>query len=184
VAALLLACGSEPDVAAPSEPASVEIDPTEIAGLYEVEGTTTVLATGDEREIAGKVILAMEGDRYTSTFSLTTTFPAPEGGTRITDVIGKGEGIIEGNVIKGTAETQLMMGALPGIDPKFPYLPRTFGATIASTTVATIAGDGTITVEIQSEQAGDQDYPPTRTTLRGARVDPRALRPPGAPPVE
>jgi hypothetical protein len=73
VAALLLACGSEPDVAAPSEPASVEIDPTEIAGLYEVEGTTTVLATGDEREIAGKVILAMEGDRYTSTFSLTTT---------------------------------------------------------------------------------------------------------------
>lgn len=183
-AALLLACGPEPDVATPPESTAARAEPVPIAGLYEVVGSTTVLATGDEREISGKVILATEGDRYTSTFSLRTMFPARDGGMRHTDVIGKGEGIIEGSVIKGNAETQLMMAAVHGIDPKFPFLPRTFGPRIASTTVATIEPDGTITIEIQSKQAGDQVYPPTRTTLRGARVDPRTLRPAGAPVIE
>jgi hypothetical protein len=184
LAALLLACGSEPDVATPPEPTRAAGESTPIAGLYEVKGSTTVLSTGDERAISGKVILAREGDRYTSTFSLHTIFPASDGGMRHTDVTGKGEGIIEGNVIRGNAETQLMMAAVHGIDSKFPFLPRTFGPRIASTTVATIEPDGTITIEIQSKQAGDQVYPPTRTTLRGARVDPRTLRPAGAPVIE
>ncbi len=57
-------------------------------------------------------------------------FPTPDG-SRNTDVIGKGEGTVDGSTLKGTAETQLVMATVSGIDPKFPYLPRVIGARIS-----------------------------------------------------
>jgi hypothetical protein len=41
---------------------------------------------------------------------------------------------------------------------------------IASNTVATVATDGTLSIEIESQPATGVEYAPTRTTLHGSRV--------------
>jgi hypothetical protein len=159
-----LACGSEP--AQVEEP--VEVAP--IAGMYEVHGDTVALETGHKREIAGTVILADEGASYTATFNLTTTYPGAEEALPA-EVIGKGEGSIEGRTLRGTAQTQLVMATVPGVDPGFAFVPRMVSTRIISTTTTTIAADGTVTIEIENQPAaGEESYAPTRTTLRGSRI--------------
>ena len=66
---LALACGAgDTEVAE-----QTEVLP--IAGMYEVTGVTVALESGHRREIAGTVILAENGDQYTATFHLNTTYP-------------------------------------------------------------------------------------------------------------
>jgi hypothetical protein len=165
-AAALVACGSEPDVAAPA-PGEGKIT---IAGLYEVEGVTVEIASGDERRISGTVILSQEGDRYLSSYSLETLYPGPDGPLS-TEVIGNGEGTVEGDLMRGTAQTQLVVAKVPGVDPGFAFAPRQVSARIVSTTLGRVLADGTISVEIESKGAASDAYTPTRTTLRGRRAD-------------
>jgi len=179
VAGLLAAvgCGSGEQTEAPGEP----IQAVPISGRYEVRGTTVALESGHKREIAGTIILAAEENLYTATFNLVTTYPGAEEALPA-EVIGKGEGTIQGRKLSGTAQTQLVMATVPGVDPGFAFIPRMVSTRIQSTTVATVAADGTVTVQIDSTSAPGESYPPTRTTLRGSRssaagLDSVALRP-------
>ncbi len=142
---------------------------TSIAGLYEVTGLTTELETGDQRKIAGTVILSQQGDRYTSTFSLRTMFPTPSGPLPA-EVIGKGEGTIEGATLEGAAVTQVVMSTVRGIDPAFAFVPRRVSQRILSSTAVEISPDGRVQIEIQSQPAEGAMYAPTTTTLMGALV--------------
>ena len=85
-------------------------------------------------------------------------------------MIGKGEGQVEGRTLKGTAHTQLVMATVPGVDPGFAFIPRLVSTRIRSNTVATVAADGTVTIEIENQPESGEQYAPTRTTLRGTRV--------------
>jgi hypothetical protein len=163
-----LACGpGAEDGAGGAEPAEAPAVP--IAGMYEVSGVTVTAATGDERAISGSVILAEDGARYTATFNLTTTYPGAEEALPA-EVIGKGEGTIDGRTLLGTAQTQLVMATVPGVDPGFAYIPRLVSTRIVSDSVTTIARDGTVHIEIENSPAEGEDYASTRTTLRGRRV--------------
>jgi len=152
-----------------------------IAGMYEVEGTTVEEATGNRRKISGTVILAEAGENYTATFHLSTEFPA-EGGVLPAEVIGKGEGIIDGRTLRGTAATQIVITTVPGIDPAFAFIPRTTTTRIQSSSIATLGTDGSVTIEIENAAAAGERYAPTRTTLRGSRVG-DAIAAAGLPPV-
>ena len=166
---LVSACGAGDN----GEPeAGVEAVP--ISGMYEVTGVTVEQESGHRREIAGTVILAADGDTYTATFNLNTTYPGADQALPA-EVIGKGEGKIEGRTLRGRAETQLVMATVPGIDPGFAYVPRMVSARIASNTTATIAVDGTLSIEIENEPAPGSEYAPTRTTLHGSRVSSAGL---------
>ncbi len=143
--------------------------PPSLSGMYRVKGTTTVIGTGMEREIKGTVILAQEGTRYTATFSLATSFPSETGPIQA-DIIGKGEGRVDGTSLQGTAETQLVMASVPGIDSAFAFVPRIVGPRIVSTANGERTEDGILLIEIESIPAEGEDYLPTRTTLRGTRV--------------
>lgn len=169
----LLACGGEPPSPATPQvgaPAAERFPPT-FSGTYRVEGVTTVEATGGQREISGTVILSQEGNRYTTTFSLETAFPTKEG-TIQAQVIGKGEGRVEGTTLRGTTETQIVMASVPGVDSGFAFVPRHVGPRIVSKTTGERFEDGTIVIEIESQPAEGEDYAPTRTTLRGRPIDP------------
>ena len=166
---ILIACGSEPDVAAPP-PAQAQEIPS-IAGTYRVTGFTVEKETGNQREISGTVIMSQEGDHYTSTFNLTTLFPTPDGALK-SDVIGKGEGTIKGRILQGTATTQIVMAQVPGVDAKFAFIPRFVGPRLVSTTAGRLGEDGLLTVEIESDPAQGEDYAPTRTTVSGVRIAP------------
>ncbi|MFQ5417197.1 MAG: hypothetical protein ACE5FL_09150 [Myxococcota bacterium] len=148
------------------------VEPTPIAGMYEVSGTTVESTTGDRREISGSVILAEDGATYTATFHLNTGFPA--GDSMLTaDVIGKGSGTIDGRELRGVAETQLVISTVPGIDPAFAFIPRTTTTRLVSNSTTTIAANGEVVIEIENEPAEGETYASTRTTLRGRRVSAR-----------
>jgi hypothetical protein len=169
VSLLAIACGSgetgEGEEAAEALP---------IAGMYEVTGVTVARESGHKREIAGTVILAADGERYTATFNLNTTYPGADQALPA-EVIGKGEGRIEGRTLRGRAETQLVMATVPGIDPGFAFVPRMISTRVASSTTATVSAEGYVSIEIESEAAAGEEYTPTRTTLHGARISSAGL---------
>ena len=109
-AALLAACGSEVQTAAPVAAAG----PVQLAGTYQVRGSTRVVGAAETREIEGTVILAQEGDAYTATFNLQTLYPA-EGGPVTAEVIGRGDGTIAGRSLEGSARTQILASRVQGL---------------------------------------------------------------------
>jgi len=165
VLVLSLGCGAGEESALTGEP----IEAVPISGRYEVRGVTVAVESGHKREIAGTIIMAVEGASYISTFNLNTTYPGAEEALPA-EVIGKGEGQVDGRTLKGTAHTQLVMATVPGVDPGFAFIPRMVSTRIRSTTVATVAADGTVSIEIENQPEAGEQYAPTRTTLRGSRV--------------
>ncbi len=163
-----LACGGDsaetPDVAA-------AVDPEPISGLYEVSGVTQALdGPGDKRRIAGTVVLKQDGDSYTASFKLDTTFPGQSEPLQA-DVIGSGEGTIDGRTLTGTTQTQLVVSTVPGIDTDFAFIPRIVGARVESTAVTEIAPDGSVVINLENQPAeGETDYIATKTRLTGKRV--------------
>jgi hypothetical protein len=178
-AALLVsaACERGPQPAA-EESAAAEAPP--IAGRYEVAGTTVDTDTGNEREIAGTVNLFDEGETYSANFHLTTVVESADG-VLPADVIGNGSGTIEGRTLSGSAETQLVISTIPGIDPAFAYIPRTTTTRLVSKSVTTIAADGSLLILIENTGAAGEIYTPTRTTLRGLRTEAPHIAEGGAP---
>jgi hypothetical protein len=168
--ALIGASACQP--AAENEVAEETVEPTPIAGRYEVSGTTVESATGDRREISGTVILAVDGSNYTATFHLNTAFPAGDGELPA-EIIGMGSGLIDERELRGIAETQLVISTVPGIDPAFAFIPRTTTTRIVSNSTTQIAANGEVSIEIQNEPAKGETYAPTRTTLSGRRVGAR-----------
>jgi hypothetical protein len=158
-----LACGQG------DRPAAAPQEAVPISGRYDVKGGTVDLEGGHRREIAGQVVLTETGGAYTATFHLNTTYPGAEEALPA-EVIGSGEGTVEGRTLRGTAETQLVMATVPGVDPGFAYVPRMVSTRIQSTTLASVADDGTVSIEIENRPAPGEDYAPTKTTLKGRRV--------------
>jgi hypothetical protein len=167
--ALTFACGTAEE-SAPTEAAGEAVSQgAPISGMYNVSGTTTETASGHQRKLSGTIILAEEGPRYTATFNLTTTYPGGDESLPA-EVIGKGEGTVEGRTLKGTSHTQLVVATVPGVDPGFAYIPRMVSTRIVSTSVTKIAPDGSVQIELSNQPEGDEDYSPTRTVLTGKRV--------------
>ena len=161
---LVLGCGGQD-----AEVAGEEIEAVPIPGRYDVRGTTVAIESGHKREIAGTIILSEEDGRYTATFDLATTYPGAEAALPA-QVIGKGEGTIQGRTLRGTAQTQLVMASVPGVDPGFAFIRPQVSTRLISNTVATIAADGNLSIQIENQPAEGEDYAPTRTTLHGSRV--------------
>ncbi len=166
---LLPGCGDPPDSSPALEGEGGPATEISVSGTYYVDGLTVEESSGVEREISGSVILVETEGEYTATFHLSTVFPAPGGAVR-SDVIGNGQGLLEGGLLEGTAETQIVAAAIPGVDPKFAFIPRTVSTRIVSTTVGRIEDDGTLTIEIVSVPAEGETYVATRTSLRGSRI--------------
>lgn len=168
--ALAVACSGEPG----PEPGGEVTQPIE--GRYEVSGETVTGATGDSRYISGTIVImrSEDGSGYTATFELDTICPGAEEALPC-DVIGKGEGRIEGRVLSGEAETQLVMTTVPGVQPDFALVPRALSARVVSESWASVERDGSVSIEIANRGAPGESYASTRTTLRGTRVSAAGL---------
>lgn len=139
------------------------------SGHYHVKGTTTEKASHATRALAGTVVLVQQGDHYTATFDLETKFPTVDGPVNA-QVIGKGEGKVDGRTATGSAETQLVLAEVPNVDPGFAFLQPTAGPRLVSKAVAKLKADGTLTIEIDNEAAPGEKYAATHTTLTGQRM--------------
>jgi hypothetical protein len=139
------------------------------AGTYDVKGVTVDQKSGDTRVIEGHVVLTRKNGVYAAAAELETQFPT-HGGPMRTDVIGTGEGRLDGNVLKGTAHTQLVIQTVPGVDTNFAFIPREVGPRLESSWTARLESDGTLVVELANRGGEGEVYSPTRTTLKGRRV--------------
>lgn len=160
---LLPACGPSEVSAPPPD------EKPEISGMYRVRGLTTVIGTNQSREISGTVILVQNGSSYTATFDLKTNYPGPDGALRA-DVIGTGEGRIEGSSLKGSTQTQILASRVPGLDPGFTLVPHSFGVRVVSNAEGTIKSDGSLEFHLENRGAKGEAYIPTRTSVTGVRV--------------
>jgi hypothetical protein len=143
----------------------------DVSGAYRVSGKTIEKGTTNSRSLDGTIILVQEGNGYTATFDLQTELPTPEGATAHAQVVGKGDGTVKGTALQGTATTQIVWAAVPGVDSQFAYVPKRFGPRLSSESKAQLQADGTLLIEIDSKGVGDSEYRPTHTTLRGVRVN-------------
>lgn len=163
----LLALGCTLLAAEPARAADAAADP--FSGTYDVVGTTVDSRSGDSRRIQGHVVLTRKNGRYQAASELSTDFPT-HGGPLHTDVIGTGDGELQGEALAGTAKTQLVIQTVPGVDTNFAFIPRTVGPRIVSTWKAHLDADGTLIVELVNKGEEGEEYRPTTTTLRGKRV--------------
>jgi hypothetical protein len=165
-ALLGIACG---DATPPETPADAGAQAAPLSGTYRVAGTTVDKATGTKRDVSGTIVVKAEADAYTTTFSLNTTLR--EGGEpQKAELIGHGQGTVAGRALTGTAETQLIVALVPGVDAAFGMLPRAATSRILNRSEATIEPDGSVQIEIESAPAPGEEYSPTHTTLRGERI--------------
>lgn len=170
-----LACSPEREVAAPGPVSDA------LSGTYFVQGVTTPVGSEEGRPIEGTLILVEEADgSYSSSFHLRSTYPGPDGSVE-SEVVGTGQGLVQGRSLVGTAETQILTAAFPGVDAKFPFLPRQYGPRVVSTTFAEVEENGSVSIEIQTHAAEGQDYAATTTRMKGERARPTGVA--GFPPV-
>jgi hypothetical protein len=154
-------------VAAETTPEAGAPDPW--SGTYDVIGLTVDQKTGDTRRITGHIVLTRKQGHYAAAAELETEFPT-HGGALRTDVIGTGEGKLEKEVLSGTAQTQLVIQTVPGVDTNFAFIPREVGPKLVSTWSARFDRDGSLIVELANRGEEGERYSPTKTTLRGKRV--------------
>lgn len=171
LALVLIAVAAQP--ARGGDPAA----PDPYSGTYDVLGTTVDTKSGDTRRLDGHIVLNRKNGHYAAAAELETDFPT-HGGAMRTDVIGTGEGKPSGKGLAGTASTQLVIQTVPGVDTNFAFIPRQVGPRLVSTWVAHLEADGTLFVELTNHGAKGEAYSPTKTTLRGKRVQ---MRQPPAP---
>jgi hypothetical protein len=167
---VLLGCGSEREPADREPGAEIALAADPFSGSYRVKGLTTDVTRGDTRRIEGIIVLTEKDGTYTTKADLETKYPSA-GGPVDAQVIGSGSGQRSGEALRGTAETQLVMSTVPGVDTGFAWVPRDVGPRLISTWEARFRRDGTLVVEIRNEGAEGEEYPPTSTTLYGTRIE-------------
>ena len=143
--------------------------PPDYRGIYRVRGTTVEIENGATREIEGLVVLKRDGAGYITNFDLRTAMSVDGEETRISvEIIGNGTAFVDRDmVLRGESHTQLVRAIIPGVDARFPFLPRVIGAKIISSTTARIRPDGTLEVDIESHPQKGENYAATRTTIIG-----------------
>jgi len=173
----LAGCGSEaPDSKTDEGPKAASAtaesrapEPSAFSGTYRVSGRTIEQQSHRGRDIDGTVVISQQGEGYTASFKLTTLFPTVDGPTEA-QVVGTGSGSLQGDELRGVADTQIILAQVPGVNADFGFLPRRYGPRIRSQSVSRIDESGSITIEIENEAAEGSTYGGTRTTLRGARI--------------
>ena len=145
--AFSVACGSAEQ--APAE--NPVVTPVDIGGQYQVTGVTIGRTSGTQRPVQGRVNLVVTGDRYTTHFELTTVFPSSDASPA--EIVGTGEGTVDGPNLEGSAELQIVASTVPGIDVGFAFVPHSVSSKVRSSSRAEFFSDGSVRIEIENEAA-------------------------------
>lgn len=172
--ALLAACFALSSFAACDDGSPKPVDesalePIEVTGRYQMSGVTTTPGSDLKRKLSGIMRIEQAGQLYKASYEFKTKFPG-EGAPMDADVIGVGEGKVDGRSITGSARTQIVVSSVPGVDTGFAFAPRRVSARIVSTTTGEFEADGLLVIEIESHADKGETYQSTRTRMRGRRI--------------
>jgi hypothetical protein len=144
----------------------------DIAGIYEMDGETTVEGAPDRFHVSGKLVIRQDG--LHCDINVDGEFRRVEGtsGPASIALIGTGEATLEGDVFSGTAELQTIMSEIAGVDVKAAYMPKKFGPMLEAVALGEVVAEGVIEFEIRSTVVGEGFTLPVnrRTVVRATRV--------------
>jgi hypothetical protein len=144
----------------------------DIAGIYELDGKTTVEGSTEQFHISGKLLIRQDGRNCTT--SVEGLFQRVKGDTGPASfaMIGTGTAELTGRKFLGVSTTQTLISEVPGMDVAAPFMPRKFGPKLETIAEGEVLEDGIIVVELKSTQTGEGFVLPEgrKTILRAKRV--------------
>ncbi len=159
-------------LASPPSARAEESEIHDIAGIYEMDGDTTVEGAPDRFHVTGKLVIRQHGTDCD--ISVDGAFRRVEGtaGPAGVKLIGTGQAKLDGDVFTGTAKVQTLMSEVPGIDAEAAYIPKKFGPTLDAVAEGRVIADGVLEFEIRTTLIGEGFTLPEkrRTVVRATRV--------------
>jgi hypothetical protein len=130
-------------------------DAPDIAGIYEINGETTVENSPDRFIITGKLVVRQQGNDCTTIVEAAMRRAAGTSGPASAALIGSGELKLTGRSIAGEAELQSLVSEVAELDVAVPFAPRTAGPVLDATAQGVVLPDGAIKLEIRSTVVGE-----------------------------
>jgi hypothetical protein len=127
----------------------------DIAGIYEIQGETTVAGSPDRFVITGKLVLRQKGNDCSTIVEAAMRRAAGNSGPVSAALIGSGDMKLSGNKLEGRAELQSLVSEVPDLDVAVPFAPRTAGPILDATATGEVLPDGSIKLEIRSTVIGE-----------------------------
>ena len=167
-ATLLLAAFCAAIAAPPSRAEEVP----DIAGIYEIQGETTVAGSPDRLVISGKLVIRQKGNVCTTIVEAEMRRVAGTSGPVSAALIGTGEMHLAGRKLSGKTELQSLVSEVPDLDVAVAGAPRTAGPVLDAVAEGEVLPDGTLKLEIRSTVIGEGFTLPEgrKTTVLAKRV--------------
>jgi hypothetical protein len=127
----------------------------DIAGIYEINGETTVQDSPDRFVITGKLVVRQQGSDCTTIVEAAMRRAAGSSGPASAALIGSGEMKLDGHKLHGTAELQSLVSEVAELDVAVPFAPRTAGPILDAVADGVVLPDGSIKLEIRSTVIGE-----------------------------
>lgn len=144
----------------------------DIAGIYDLDGETTVQGSTEQFHISGKLLIEQDGKDCTTSVEGLFQRVRGDAGPAGFAMIGTGTARLTGRKFYGVSTTQTLISEVPGMDVNAPFMPRKFGPKLETIADGEVLEDGTIVVELKSKQTGEGFVLPEgrKTILRATRV--------------
>jgi len=130
-------------------------EPLDVAGIYELQGETTVEGSPDRFIITGKLVVKQKGVDCTTIVEAAMRRAAGTSGPVSAALIGSGEMKLTGRKLAGEAELQSLVSEVPELDVAVPFAPRTAGPILDAVATGDVLADGSIKMEIRSTVIGE-----------------------------
>ena len=144
----------------------------DIAGIYEMDGETTVEGAPERFHVSGKLVIRQNGDECD--INVDGAFRRVEGtaGPAGVNLIGTGEARLDGDRFSGNARVQTIMSQVPGVDVSAAYMPKKFGPTFDAVAEGKVVSEDVLEFELRSTLTGEGFTLPEkrRTVVRATRV--------------
>jgi hypothetical protein len=127
----------------------------DLAGIYEIQGETTVQGSPDRFLITGKLVLRQKGADLTTIVEAAMRRAAGNSGPVSAALIGSGEMKLTGRKLVGKAELQSLVSEVPDLDVAVPFAPRTAGPVLDAVAEGEVLPDGALKLEIRSTVTGE-----------------------------
>ena len=130
--------------------------PLDLAGIYEMQGETTVQGSPDRFVITGRLVLRQkDAANYTTIVEAAMRRAAGNSGPVSAALIGSGEVKLTGRKLAGKAELQSLVSEVPDLDVAVPFAPRTAGPVLDAVAEGEVLADGALKLEIRSTVTGE-----------------------------
>jgi hypothetical protein len=127
----------------------------DIAGIYEINGETTVQGSPDRFAITGKLVLRQKGSDCNAIVEAEMRRTAGTSGPASAALIGNGELKLTGDKLQGKAELQSLVSEVAELDVDVNFAPRVAGPVLDATATGEVLEDGSLKLEIRSTLHGE-----------------------------